>query len=218
MIIDVNQTKRQPKPEYTIFDSITSEVLGSAKAYTYEDTTATYCGEDFKFDFHKEIVINQDGRKIRKFHIRSVNSEIGIVEDFTQTRKVLFVPIGFSYYRIQINNEEYLAYEVGFGNDKHYFSVFHNDSVVAMIQKYDRVIDYKDSYTVFIDLQQPAELAKALTLFTVFIDCSLYADVGEVSGTSDDATSFNTVQKELNDKYDPTFIQRVMEQHGVSES
>jgi len=215
MIINVIQTQRQPKPEFTIENIVEKVHMGEAIAHSYNSTYANIENKRYDFDSTRYPAVNNKGIKIKKFNINvSDGSCIELYDDIIVTKKVLFVPIGYSFFRVIYSDIEYLVYEIGMGNDKHYFNFYENDKLIGIIHKHDRVIDFKDTYTLYFEDKDTSILA---SVFTIFVDCGLYADVGKVSGGSDEAVAFFTPQKELKEKYDPTFIPRIKALHNMAE-
>ena len=184
MIINVIQTQRQPKPEFTIENVVEKVHMGEAIAHSYRSTYAIIENKRYDFDATRYPAVNNKGIKIKKFNINvSDGSCIELYEDIIITKKVLFIPIGYDFFRVNYNGIEYFVYEIGMGDDKHFFNFYKNDKLIGIIHKHDRVIDFKDTYTLYFEDKDTSILA---SVFTIFIDHGLYADVGEVSGGSDE--------------------------------
>ena len=93
------------------------------------------------------------------------------------------------------------------GPEKHYVCVYNSsDQLISIIHKHDMVRNYKDSYTIYLLEKTYAEIAMLVALY---FDCVRYPDHGEITGADRTDDSFLTVQKELNDKFDPLFIEKV---------
>lgn len=122
-----------------------------------------------------------------------------------RTKKTGFLK-AYAYYDFQLNGNQYYGYEVGFGRKGLYLCIYRNERLIAIVDKALRVVNYKDTYTAY--LESPADLEVVL-LFTIYYDATAYGDVMEVAVASVQEKRVNTLQKELIEKFDPTFISRI---------
>lgn len=120
----------------------------------------------------------------------------------------------YPYYQIDIENRKYRGYEVGFGSKGLYLCFYQNDECLAVVEKELVTRQYQDIYHLY--LLSEATLS-ALLPFLVYYDMTQYGDVGEYSLHSYKKTTLNTIQKELIKKYDPDFIQRVIDRERSEE-
>ena len=212
MQLRFEQLIRQPNPTYRIIDCSTGELVGQANARDINNAQITLYNTEFK--------LNIPGRKERgdsgDIHdispITCSDTEVGFVElGFVPTKKILFITTGYDYRIVRLKDLVIKSYEVGFGSGEHYWCIYNDDKLVAMIHKNDVTVNYKNKYRIYTE---DAKYASMLCILTLFIDCTEYPDVGECVGLAFQKEGMVTVQKELIAKYDPTFIPRITELDG----
>lgn len=129
------------------------------------------------------------------------------------TKKVLFLNTGYQYYELSFPFGTYLVYESGFGGDKHFYSIYKDDTVLAVIHKHSRVVNYLDSYTCYLENREDFF---ATIIYCLFLESVEYYDMS-VQGNNVDYRAVETAQQELKDKYDPTFIPRIRQKEGYTD-
>lgn len=129
-----------------------------------------------------------------------------IVPQFCQTKKVLFLPVGYEYYRITIGEKSYAVYEVGLGADKHFYCFYAGEETVAIVHKPDQVKNHLDRYGCYLSSE---DHFLAVGLFCLFLEAGQYYNM-RASGNEENNTETITLQKELRAKYDQSFIPKVL--------
>jgi len=110
---------------------------------------------------------------------------------------------GIYYWTFEIANTKYIAYEVGFGRKGIYLCVWGNEMTKAIVSKDVHTKRFESKYSIFIEDEAMAEIA---TICSLFWDLTRYYP----SGSSEEFYTLNTWQKELKNKYDSGFIERVV--------
>lgn len=216
MLLRFEQTRRQPHPWYQIKDLSTTEPIGLADAENLARPMLTLNGVDYEIDIPGRKECSPDGVKREVSPVYREGNEAGKIEiGFVKTKKVLLFNFGYDYRRLILDGALLTAYEVGIGENAHYWCIYRDDLVLAaMIQKDDFVKNTLDTYTLYLE---DDSLPDAVCLLTLFLDCTEYANLEDVNGIHVTKTETITVQKELLAKYDPNFIPRICARDGFSE-
>lgn len=213
MIIRCIQTMRQPDPEYSFFNG--NLEIGKALGKTprippmiivngkqYELSQDFYNGLNDHGQIATEITdIFQIDRKVGQFY-----SQV----EGTSSKSFLGFSLGYGYTAIEFAPTQHRlrAYDVGLkGKDQHYICIYRDQQTVAIIHKDQKVKNYKDTYTLYFEEH---DLLDILCIFTVHFDCWRYPDYGKVIGSRTGKQHFVTPTKELQSKYDPSFIPRIL--------
>lgn len=122
-----------------------------------------------------------------------------------KTKKVGFLK-SYPYYEFSYKGRLFYGYEVGLGKNGLFLCIYENESLIAIVDKKLRVINYKDAYTAYIDDEKYANVVVA---FILYYDTATYGDLMDISLISIKEKYVNTVQKELLGKYDPMFIEKI---------
>lgn len=211
MIIRCIQTSRQPKPAYS-FKNENVKICSAVGATRHSPAKIEFSQKSYSLA--KDIYKEKDTRGLALTGITDVIHEgrvIGRIYAGTiPLKKILFMTIGYDYFGIDFFDQKLKGYEIGLGENQHYISIYEKERTIAIIHKDDKIIDYKDTYTIYLEDESYLE---AVCLFTVSFDCARYPDIGEVSGKNIDNDVYISIQKELNEKYDPTFIPRIRAMH-----
>lgn len=199
MIIDFIQTSRQPNCEYSIKDSQKNEEIAHCQAYSRHNPKIFFDSKIYALDF-----LGHSGQMtpIYENGLEAGSIDIG----FVKTKQFLFIPIGYNYFRITLNQIELQAYECGLGEGEYYWNIFDRDKLIAMIHVSDVITNNKDSYKIYF---HDKKYFKILCILTLYIDCIMSPDVGDINGFSYSRKGVYTIQKELLDKYDSKFIDSV---------
>lgn len=206
MILKFNQIDRQPNPlfEGKIGEQVVISAMGSTRStngYVFYDGRRI----DISSTPHREKINGKVATQVTD--ILSSGKRLGyIYPDLVEQRKILFFSFGYDFFVFHFDNENYTVYEVGLGKNQHYICVYKNNITIAIIQKDDIKVDFCDKYTIYA--MDSSEML-ALSVLTLYFDCVRYPDHGEIMGGSRIDDSFLTIQKELNKKYDPSFISKV---------
>ncbi|MCM3628341.1 hypothetical protein M3194_13290 [Paenibacillus glycanilyticus] len=117
-------------------------------------------------------------------------------------RKEGFFIFGYMMSHLSTNFE---GYEVGKGRKGHFFCIYEGEQQVALIEKDRKVINSKDTYTLFV--QEP-ELIDIVKIFAIHWDCTSYGNRTGGNLYSKEVSFACTINKFVNSKYDPTFKSR----------
>ncbi|MBR3919773.1 MAG: hypothetical protein IKJ59_13745 [Clostridia bacterium] len=206
MILTFVQKERQPTPKFEgkIKDVVVITGKGSSHA---SNGYLEYKGDKV------EIVSNPHREKMNGKAVTQVvdivqrSERVGyIYPDIVEQKRFLFLSFGYDYFVFNFKGKTYNAYEVGLGANEHYICVYKDNSIVAIIKKEDKKTNFCDQYIVYA---LGEENLLMLALLTLYFDCIRYPDHGEIMYESYRDDSFLTTQKELVDKYDASFIDRV---------
>lgn len=130
------------------------------------------------------------------------------------TKKVLFLPIGYAYDEFVYNGEVYSVYNSGLGRDQHYISIYKGESVIAVQHRDDLVLDYLGKSTLYaVD----AEAMELMLIYAMYMEATEFCNLYVEAERSRQDCSYYTKQKELRDKYDPSFIPRIKAMEETSE-
>ena len=212
MILKFNQVGRQPNP---IFEGkIGEQIVITGKGSTQSnDGYVLYNGQriDIKSTPHRERLNGKIATQVTDF--MRAGERIGyFYPGIIEKKKILFLSFGYDCDIFHFEGRDYTVFEVGLGKDQHYICVYRNDSTVAIIKKEDIKINYCDKYTIYaLDSSELLPMA----VLTLYLDCTRYPDHGEIMDETQSDDSFLTIQKELNQKYDPTFIPKVKRLDGI---
>ena len=130
-----------------------------------------------------------------------------------KTKKTGFLK-AYAYYEYVHKGQCYYGYEVGFGKDGLYLCVYKDDRLIAIVDKQLRVVNFKDVYTAYIENDEDIEV---VIPFVIYYDVTAYGDVMEIAVMSVHEKRVNTIQKELIEKYDASFISRIKARDGIIE-
>jgi len=206
MIIDFLQTGRQPNPT---FEGRSNNVIIFKGVGMTQSSLAYVEIESMSFQLstsiHREKINGRTATQVTD--VLSEGARIGyIFPDVFVQKKILFLSVGYDYFEYKFLDKTYIAYEIGLGPNEHYICIYNSDNTVAIIHKNDIKKNYRDAYTIFLSDQSDL---MAISVFAMYFDCIRYPDHGKITGESYVDDSYLTVQKELNEKYDPTFIPRI---------
>lgn len=141
-----------------------------------------------------------------KFRLFLQDEEIGSI--CGRNKKVKGFLQSYTYRSLEIGSDEYFLYEVGFGNKGLYLCIYKGDELIAIAEKALLVKDYQDSYVVYADSDENISFIIPLVLY---YDISAHGDMMEISLASVKRKKVNTIQKELINKFDDSFIKKIKE-------
>lgn len=209
MIIKFNQVDRQPNPIFNVMvkEKIIANGIGATQSNSAKITIQENIYE-ISDNIHRDK--DKNGKTITQVKdIINDGKIIGrIYPDIVPQKKILFISIGYDYFVIDLYDKQYFTYEVGLGENQHYVCIYDKEELVAIIHKDDEVINFKDTYTIYF---QDEKLLTMLCIFNLYFDCINYPNHGEIMGDHVEDGGFITVNKELNSKYDPTFIKKIID-------
>ena len=120
----------------------------------------------------------------------------------------------YNYLAFTYGEENYYLYEVGFGHKGLYLCVYQEDHLIAIADKALVVKNYRDMYKVYAE--DEANLQAILPLLLQY-DLTAHGDLMEISLYSKKKKIVNTIQKELKEKYDPAFVERILRHERLEE-
>ncbi len=212
MILEFNQIDRQPNPLFE--GKIKGQIVVTGKGTThFNDGFIDYNGSRYEISskLHREKFADKTATQVSD--ILKDGKRVGFIyPDLVAMKKVLFLSFGYDYFNFIFNGNKYTVYEVGLGQNQHYICVYSGNETVAIIHKEDKKHNYCDKYVIYA-LNET--LLLDLSILTLYFDCIRYPNHGEFTGESYVDDSFLTTQKELNEKYDPSFIPCVKRMDGI---
>ena len=147
------------------------------------------------------------GRKLENrlsFHIFSGGDRVGYIVGRVKGRFLK----GYSYFEMKYQDTLYQCYEIGMGTKGLYLCIYRGGSLVTTVKKDRTVVDFKDNYMLYLKSE---EYFIITSLFTLYYDVTNYGDIMERKVHSSSTTIKFTKNKELLEKYDPLFIQKILE-------
>lgn len=195
MILSFAQKERLPISRFEIQEGDCIRATAVAPEFQTGLLSVDENNYELAFDGLRKVCITRNGEPFAE-----------IVPQFCQTKKVLFLPVGYEYYRVTIGEKTYAVYEVGLGADKHFYCFYAGDEIVAIAHKPDQVKNYLDKYDCYLASE---EHFLAVGLYCLFLEAGQYYDM-RASGNEENNTATITLQKELQAKYDPNFISKVL--------
>lgn len=209
MIIKFNQVDRQPNP---IFKAMVKETIIANGIGATQSNAAKITIQENIYEISDNIHRDKDknGKTITQVKDVLKDGEIigRIYPDIVPQKKIWFISIGYDYFVIDLYDKQYFAYEVGLGENQHYVCIYEKDELVAIIHKDDKVINFKDTYTIYF---QDEKLLTMLCIFNLYFDCINYPNHGEIMGEHVENGGFITMNQELNSKFDSTFIEKIID-------
>lgn len=210
MILQYNQTRRQPHPEYEVLCK--GRIIATGRGLVDdENPTIDIHGEEYSIplDSSRKGMDDFGSPVPNVYDVVKSNQKVGtIYEGLITQKKILFVKIGYSYICLKLLGKTYYGYEIGFGEDQHYVCIKQGDVTIGIIHKTDIVVNYLDTYTIYLEKEEDLDVC---ILFAMYFENARYADLYEIMDSSTEDTSCLTIQKELNAHFDPTFIPRIKE-------
>lgn len=217
MIVKFNQIRRQPNPEYEFYYK--GDTIATAKGIAASHGRPSLLYNRYEYSIPLESYKGKDEAGNFVPHIYTVlksDKQVGIIyQGMIPQKKILFLSFGYDYFFLKLFGESYYGYEIGFGEDQHYLCIEQNHKTIGIVHKKDRVVNYLDSYTIYLENQEDLV---ACMLFALYFENARYADLAEVTDNQTEDTSCITVQKELNAHFDPTFIPRIKEMEEITQS
>ena len=151
------------------------------------------------------------GRKLENrlsFHILKEENRVGYIVGRTKGRFLK----GYAYSEMEYKGTLYQCYEVGMGSKGLFLCIYLGDSLIATVKKDKNVIDFKDNYMLYLISD---EYFLIVSLFTLYYDVLNFGDILERQVHSSTTTIKYTRNKELLEKYDPLFIQRIQSNESM---
>ena len=213
MILNIQQTKSNFHMEWMVLDK-NNELYAFVKApfVVGKFQADVYFNDKTQYSLYYNPYDASYGTKLKdKLSFKVLQDERVIGKILGQTKAVGFLK-SYPYYEFTFQNEHYYGYEVGFGSKGLYLCIYKGDQLIAIVDKALRVINYKDSYTAYLQNEQYAKVVVALV---TYYDIVAYGDLMQIALLSVQERRVNTIQKELIAKYDPTFIPKIKAMEGI---
>lgn len=140
-------------------------------------------------------------RKAGQFQI---DGQGGIIYDCGEKGSNFFN--GIYFWEFCTQDRTYRAYEVGFGQKGVYYCIYENNQLMAIISKVTHTKHFESYYTIYAE-NIPIEW---LALLNFYWDMTRYYP----TQSSEEWHTLNTWQKELKNKFDPTFIPKIIAREG----
>ena len=214
MILNISQTKTNFNMEWIVTQG---ECLFAEARAPFEKGRFTI-SVDYKEASCQRLYFNPTdttwGSKMverMSFKIFEDNNKVGHIVGKTQKTGFLKA---YPYYEFEYNQKLYYGYEVGFGSKGLFLCIYDGEKLIAIVDKKLRVVNFRDSYTAYVEGEQ---YVPVVVPFTLYYDSATYGDVMDIAVVSIKEKRVNTVQKELIAKYDPTFIPKVKAMEGLAE-
>lgn len=218
MIIGIQQTKRAPKPTYLIISLPDQSKIGKVDSemdsINSQILNYSILGRQGKMVLGDSIEAGMNVReKLKKaltYVIYDETTRLGrISADIKNIKKFGPFGYGYNYYIIETENELYFAYEYGAGVKKgHYWSLYKQDNLVGMIEKIQETVNTYDQYIIYCEDQS---IAFWLIFLALQIDNFKYSNYTNQMGaiTTKERYDSRFMPKELKDKYNPDYIDRI---------
>ena len=123
-----------------------------------------------------------------------------------KTKRVGFLR-AYAYYEVTYGNKAYSMYEVGLGSRGIFLCIYDGTEQVAMVEKKLQTVNYRDSYTAYLTSE---EYLNIVIPTTIYYDITMFGDQMEYSVADKKQVRKNTLQKEVLEKYDSTFIPKIV--------
>lgn len=157
----------------------------------------------------------EDVTTLQNVAIVNMGGEVIYVDYVSKKGKGLFGR--YEYWSFTYQGQTYDLYQVGPNHKEIYLCIYRNNEIVAQCQLHNKSINYENEYTMYArdDLSKEL-LVMMMTLWDVqgwFLDkikdVDGAKDINKKANHSVVNYSLTTVQKDLKEKYDPEFINRL---------
>lgn len=115
----------------------------------------------------------------------------------------------YNYIEMIYGGTTYHAYEVLQGKQGTFLCIYHGETLIAMVEKDYKVVDYLDIYTLYF--KDPAYF-KVIALLSLYYDMTHHGGVKRHGHSMVSRNLAKTYKKELLSKYHPAFIEEVKSQ------
>ena len=207
MILNIKQIEFGAEPEFEIENAATQEILAKCKSMNNISTELVFSGENVYTLSFEPVLLEKKGEKNELMYgISEHNKPVGgLYTAEVCQKKILFVSVGYDYYKIQFYDREYQLYEIGLGTDRHYLCLYEDGQTVAIVHKPTEVKSHLDTYMVYLENVKYRHIACIAALFIDGLEYSSNDEIAD-SAIKEEYLSFN---KELNSKFDAAFLERV---------
>lgn len=197
MIFTYKQISRTPETKHEIL--VGDEVIATSTCPHYH--AGILQTKDGVFSMNIE---NLAGYEIEKDRLPFAYTKI----DLVPTKKFLGIKIGYEFYNYLSSEHEIHIFEIGLGAGHHYWYLYDEDILVAVIHKKDEVRMYLDEYTCYLIDEKYFDVT---ALYCLFLESTVYYNHCLMDEPQINDTSLYSSQKQLRAKYDPNFIPKIME-------
>lgn len=154
--------------------------------------------------FGKPEPFENEKRSLSAYYFDSSGNRNNIFYCFKNNKNIFN---NITFWRFFVSENEYELYEVGRGKQGTYYCVIANNNTKAIIVKKTKVKFSKTGYELYCENDFPIELLIAINLF---IDLTKYKTTELYTNQT-----LHTLQKDLKNKYDSTFISKIKNQDGI---
>lgn len=209
MVYDIKQTKTNFDLQWIVTDKNNTQLCVGFAPYkgTYFNVLINFVNDiSYRMYFNASDKTYGSSFKDRmSFKIFDDKSNmIGkFVGETHRTKGKLFS--GYTYYKLNMYDSEYIVYEVGRGAKGIALCIYKDNKLIAVCDKNPNVINFKDCYKLYCTEPQYVVIA---TLFNIYYDLAKNADLREIKLYSETVTYTINSSKEVLDKYDPEFIKK----------
>lgn len=171
------------------------------------------CFDDFRLDIKRKFVAfdSVDGDNCRlAANFSSVQGRQGTI--LYCMKKGFSLLKNYFYWTITYDNEYYKIFEVGRKSEGTFFCIYLDDWLVAMIRKDPVILGRSTQYEIYAEKGISKEM---LLIINAYLDLTRYYPDPSKSPKSTERRI--TLQKELKEKYDPSFIPRIKTMEGIME-
>ncbi len=235
MILIVRQTKRAPKPQYSILsatngdsvgtvESIKDEMLNMLLNYSISGRIGRMVlgeKEEGASSLKEENAksLKEKLREAFTFKVYEQKTLLGrIYGEIKDIKKFGIFGYGYPYYKIDTESELYCAYEYGEGRKGgHYWSMYRENLLVGMIERVQITHNTYDNYVIYCE--EP-EVAFWLIMLSIQIDNLKYSNYTNQMGPLKTKEVYDSrlMPKELKDKYDNRYIDRIKQAEHTIQS
>lgn len=212
MIVALNQTKTFKDLEW-VFKKDGDSIANSLSPFEIGQLQIMInTGSDTALRLYFNPSDTTYGRRLEdrlSFHILENENYAGYIVGRTKGRFLK----GYAYYEMKYNEAMYHCYEIGLGNKGLFLCIYQGDTLIAVVEKALKVIDFKDNYMLYLTSEKYFSVT---ALFTLYYDVTSYGNILERKVHSSATTLKFTRNKELLAKFDPLFIQRIKDEDKIT--
>ena len=212
MIVALNQTKTFKDLEWVFKENGDSIAIAQSPFEIGQLQIMINTGSDPALRLYFNPSDTTYGRRIEdrlSFRILENENYIGHIVGRTKGRFLK----GYAYYEMKYYEAMYHCYEIGLGNKGLFLCIYQGDTLIGVVEKALKVIDFKDNYMLYLTSEKHFSTA---ALFTLYYDITSHGNILERKVHSSVTTIKFTRNKELLAKFDPMFIQRIRDEEKTT--
>lgn len=214
MIVDIVQTKTNFNMEWRASSNEQEIAIGIAPFIKGKFQVQIDYNKGRKIDLYYNPLDTTWGTKLSDRLSFKIFEDSELIGKLVGATKKIGLLKSYAYYDASFEGEQYYAYEVGFGSKGLYLCIYKNEELIAIVDKALKVINFKDTYRAYIKNKADFDI---VMLFTIYYDATSYGDVMEIAVLSVKEKRVNTIQKELINKFDQSFIDSIKANETINE-